>query len=69
MPSRCIGWLWCDQSLWNSVGWPQDEAETVTLVAQGERNQLLLQIISQTAGTYLVAIDLDARAATVYQAR
>ncbi len=69
MPSRRIGWLWCDQSLWNSVGWPQDEAETVTLVAQGERNQLLLQIISQTAGTYLVAIDLDARAATVYQAR
>ncbi len=69
MPSRCIGWLWCEQSMWNSVGWPQDGAETVTLVAQGERNRLLLQIISQSAGTYLVAIDLDARAATVYEAR
>ena len=67
MPVRSVGRLWCEQSLWNSIGWPVAEAEVVTLVAQGDRNKLLLQISDEGTPTQLLAIDLDARAATVYQ--
>ena len=67
MPTQSIGGLWCQQSLWNSIGWPVADAEEGTLVVQGDRNRLLVRLSNDTTGTYLLAIDLDARAATVYQ--
>jgi hypothetical protein len=66
-PTWSIGGLWCERSLWNSIGWPVVGAEAVTLAIQGDRNQLLVRISDAATGTYLLAIDLDARAATAYQ--
>ncbi len=68
VPLRAIGKVWCEQSLWNSVGWPDAEAQPATLSLQGSRSSLLIEIIVGSAQPTMVAIDLEARAGTVYQA-
>ncbi len=67
VPTQAIGKVWCEQSLWNSVGWPDAAAQPAILSLQGSRSKLLIEITAGSAPPYLVAIDLEARAGTVYQ--
>ncbi len=64
-PDQGIGKVWCENSLWNSIGWPEQPAERVGAVIQETWNGLLIDAQTASSGRYLIAIDLDTRAATV----
>ncbi len=71
VPTRGFGEVWCTQSLWISIGWPQEPAIAVRLMVQETQDGLLLEARKATGRTddfYLVAIDFSPRLATVYQA-
>lgn len=68
MPTQGIGKVWCEKSLWNSIGWPKSDAQPATITMQRTSTGLLMAVDSQDGKTYYVAIHLDAKAATVYAA-
>jgi hypothetical protein len=66
-PTHGIGKIWCEESLWNTIGWPEEAPRPATLALQGGPANLLVEITTAVGLPYLVAIDLETRNATVYQ--
>lgn len=66
LPVEGIGKIWCEQSLWLSIGWPKEAAQAAAVTIQPAWNGLLIE--AKTAmGAYLVAIDAHAGLATVQE--
>lgn len=63
LPTGNIGKVWCDRSLWVTVGWPRDPAASVYLKIQETENGTLIQIIDG-GPTSLIAIDFNRMRAT-----
>jgi len=59
MPRRGFGRIWCTNSLWDPIGWPNVAEEAVSLRIQPMQTGLLLQVI-RPAGGYLIALDYRA---------
>lgn len=67
LPTQGIGTVWCEKSLWNSIGWPNNEAQAAGLAIQRTSTGLLMEVSSASGETYNIAIHLEAKAATVCQ--
>ncbi len=67
-PTHGIGRVWCEESLWNTIGWPDEPAHPATLAIQGESTNMLIEVTTEAA-TYLITVDLQMKEATVYQTR
>lgn len=64
VPVRGFGKLWCNASLWTTVGWPAEPETAVTLTVQPTDDGLLMKV-SGPPITYLVAMDFESGEATV----
>ncbi|MGC9520960.1 MAG: NBR1-Ig-like domain-containing protein [Anaerolineae bacterium] len=64
-PVQGIGKVWCENSLWNSIGWPEQPAEHVRALIQETQNGLLADLSDRGGTHYQIAVDLDTRAAAV----
>lgn len=67
MPTDALGKVWCENSLWNVIGWPSEPAMPAVITAQETSNGLLLEITTLPLRSISVIIDLETRRATVLQ--
>jgi hypothetical protein len=58
-PIRGFGKLWCENHLWDSVGWPAQPEAAATVLVQPMQTGLLLKV-SAPPSAYLVALDYRA---------
>jgi len=65
MPVRGFGRLWCEEQLWETVGWPRSAERAVDLKVQRTENGQLMKISGPNIYSYLVAWHYDDGASTV----
>jgi hypothetical protein len=59
LPERGFGKVWCENELWDQVGWPSERESAETLLLQPMQTGLLLRVTA-SGGAYLVALDYRA---------
>jgi len=64
-PKRNIAKVWCEHSLWNSVGWPREAEIPVALTVQPMTQGLLIEALASDGTSWTIAIDSVQRSATV----
>jgi hypothetical protein len=57
LPIRGFGKVWCENELWDLVGWPSEHESGVTLLVQPMQYGLLLKVSGPIPIGYLVAMD------------
>lgn len=65
-PTKAIGAVWCEESLWLTIGWPMAPPASAHLATQDLDNGLLMEMRVGDA-RYLVAVDTDQHHAVVYE--
>jgi hypothetical protein len=60
LPIRGFGKVWCENELWDLVGWPSEHESGVTLLVQPMQYGLLLKVSGPIPIGYLVAMDYRA---------
>ncbi|MGD1996566.1 MAG: NBR1-Ig-like domain-containing protein [Anaerolineae bacterium] len=60
LPIRGFGKIWCENELWEQVGWPAQHEAGVTLLIQPTETGLLLKVSGPIPTGYLVALDYRA---------
>ena len=64
-PRRNIAKVWCEHSLWNSIGWPREAEVPVALTFQPMTQGLLIEALARDGTSWTIAIDSVHRSATV----
>jgi hypothetical protein len=59
LPVRGFGKIWCEEELWNPVGWPAETEVAVNLLVQPMQSGVLMRV-PLSSMTYLIALDYRA---------
>ncbi len=65
MPIRGFGKLWCEQSLWDTIGWPREPETGLNFLVQPTEGGRLMRFGDPLLNTYAVAWDYDSNEALV----
>jgi len=65
MPIRGFGKLWCDQTLWDTIGWPRAPETGLNFLVQPTENGRLMRLGAPLINTYVVAWNYDTNQALV----
>lgn len=60
LPVRGFGKVWCENELWDVVGWPSEHEVGVEILMQPTQTGLLMKVSGPMPTAYLVALDYQA---------